>query len=559
MFCNEKTPHLCGFQVFRKHLIEYQMKKGIENMYRLVIADDESRTREGIMNGIDWNELGFIVTETFADGQELIEYLDCVVPDVILTDIKMNYVSGIDVAKYVFENKLPCKVVLISGFQEFELALQGIKYGVDDYLLKPTDVDKVEETFIKIKKQLDERYAQFQKTKSERQRMDEALSLLDERFFADIVMGVVENGEYVRSCMGVLYPEVDVENTKSFLANIYIEDYEQFMEEVWEYGRDQFEINIGNFLKIFKNDYCFHVVYKENELIELLGLRIENKTKGSQEEEQALKNLLLELEQVFGFRAKGKVRGIYDNIDQIGKANEQDLMAEVDEKELIQYLNEQKKLIMSNISIGKIITAQKLYHNILEELDKLKYSWQRRNNVVIDIMSTMNTVLWETNKELAKSIQPFLCYTKVLSMTKIQEIKAWSDRIFDQIKLADLRSTNRGGSLVERAKDYICENIYKDISQEETANYLYICPSYLSRIFRKQTGESFLQYVTRIKMEKAIELLKEPQYKTYQVGEMLGYKTPRYFARLFRAHTGMNPGEYRSKMLHLGEEYEENK
>ena len=142
-------------------------------------------------------------------------------------------------------------------------------------------------------------------------------------------------------------------------------------------------------------------------------------------------------------------------------------------------------------------------------------------------------------------------------MTKLQEVKNWSDRIFDRIKMADdLVNAHGGITLIEKARDYIRENIYKDISQEETANYLYICPSYLSRIFRKQTGEGFLQYVTRMKMEKAIELLKDPRYKTYQVGEMLGYKTPRYFARLFRTHTGMNPSEYRRNILQLGEKFE---
>jgi YesN/AraC family two-component response regulator len=76
-------------------------------------------------------------------------------------------------------------------------------------------------------------------------------------------------------------------------------------------------------------------------------------------------------------------------------------------------------------------------------------------------------------------------------------------------------------------------------------------------MFKKQTGESFIQYVTRVKMEKAIELLRDPQYKTYQVSEILGYKTPRYFSRLFRTHTGMNPSEYRGKVLHLGGVYDE--
>lgn len=101
-------------------------------MYRLVIADDEKRIRQGLKNIIDWNSLGFEVTEIFADGQDIIEYLDYMIPDVILTDIKMNNVSGLEVAKYVFEHKLPCKVVLISGYQEFELAVQGIRYNFSE-------------------------------------------------------------------------------------------------------------------------------------------------------------------------------------------------------------------------------------------------------------------------------------------------------------------------------------------------------------------------------------------------------------------------------------------
>ena len=114
-------------------------------------------------------------------------------------------------------------------------------------------------------------------------------------------------------------------------------------------------------------------------------------------------------------------------------------------------------------------------------------------------------------------------------------------------------------SLVERAKQYIETNITKDIGREETANMLYISSSYLSKIFTEKTGENFSKYVTRVKMERAIELLGEPQYKTYQVSEYLGYKTPRYFAKLFRNHTGMNPSEYRYKVLGMkGDVNEEN-
>lgn len=111
--------------------------------------------------------------------------------------------------------------------------------------------------------------------------------------------------------------------------------------------------------------------------------------------------------------------------------------------------------------------------------------------------------------------------------------------------------------MIEKAKAYIQENIYQDISQEEIANQLFICTAYLSRLFKKETGETFTQYVTRAKIEKSIDLLKDPKYKTYQVGELLGYKTPRYFSRLFRAQTGLNPSEYRKTILNQEGDFDE--
>lgn len=535
-------------------------------MYRLVIADDEKRIRQGLKNIVDWNSLGFEVTEIFADGQDIIEYLDYMVPDVILTDIKMNNVSGLEVAKYVFEHRLPCKIVLISGYQEFELAIQGIKYGAEDYLLKPTDVDKLEETFRKIAGQLDEAREKMRKSKAEKERMEEAIPLLEERFFGDLVMGVAESEDYIRNCMEILYPGMHMEDRKCFLADIYIKDYEHFMNDVWEYSYDQLEVNLGNFLRIYQGKYYFHIVYKSGNLIEVMGICTGNEgEKGLGDEtapdeikqyDDAMEALIFETESYFHFQADFKVRRIYENVLQIRLAGERIWDGEEDNLLLEQNIGEQKKMMMSNLTTGNIVTAQKLFHNILKELENV--SVVKRNNVVIDIMSTMNTVLSEINNQLARSLQPYFNYTVLLSRPGVEEMQEYTDRIFDRIRLADEKKEYYdSGTMLDKARNYIKENIYKDISQEETANYLYICPSYLSRMFKKQTGESFISYVTRVKMEKAIELLKDPQYKTYQVSEILGYKTPRYFSRLFRTHTGMNPSEYRGKVLHLGGGYDE--
>lgn len=266
--------------------------------------------------------------------------------------------------------------------------------------------------------------------------------------------------------------------------------------------------------------------------------------------------LLKELEQTFHFRATYMIRQEYDNIYQIKKLRKQ-MRNETNEAVFDQYLQEQQKMITSNLIMGNIMTAQKLLHSILDELENLPLV--KRNNRIIEIMMVIFNAIREMDGHLASVLEPYFNYAAVLSMIRTEEIRAYLDRIFDRMQQSDAKKEAYDTvSLVSKAQKYIRDNIYKDISQEETANYLYICPSYLSRMFKKQTGENFLQYVTRVKMEKAVELLRDPQYKAYQVSEMLGYKTPKYFARLFRNHTGMNPSKYRSKTLHLGDDFDEN-
>lgn len=526
-------------------------------MYKMVIADDEKILRQGLKNVVDWEELGFEVTEIFSDGQEIIEYLEYFIPDVILTDIKMSHVSGLDVAKYVFEQQLPCRVVLVSGYQEFELAVEGIRYGAEGYLLKPADVDKIIETFTKLKNKLDLRRQELEKGEAEKNRMEEAIPILEERFFTDLVMGVADSREYIQSRIGILYPDMDAGNSICLLADIYIEDFDEYMQSIWEYSYDQFELNLANFLRIYQKEFCFHIVYKAGNLIEVAGIHT-GRTVLEREPQctAALEELIGELEQSFRFRAKYEICRIYDSIFEIGNISEDARGRLKDLSALERHIQEQKKLIMSNIAVGNTVTAQKLFHSVLEELEALPAA--KRNNLVIELLSTMNTVIKEINEKLSQSLQPYFNYSLILSMTKPEDTKAYCDRIFDRMKLAgEKKEYYDTNSLISKARQYIQDNVYKDISQEETANQLYICSSYLSRLFKKQTGESFTQYVTGIKMEKAIELLKDPQYKTYQVSEMLGYKTPRYFSRLFRNHTGMNPSEYRGRVLHLGGEYDD--
>jgi two-component system response regulator YesN len=129
--------------------------RNINMKYRLLIVDDEQEVREILSEIVDWDSLGFEVVQTLKDGREAIAYLKEHVVEAVLTDIKMTFESGIDIAQYINDQRLPVKVVLLSGYQEFQLAREAIRYNVSDYLLKPTDLDELYRVFQKLKKELD--------------------------------------------------------------------------------------------------------------------------------------------------------------------------------------------------------------------------------------------------------------------------------------------------------------------------------------------------------------------------------------------------------------------
>ena len=151
-------------------------------------------------------------------------------------------------------------------------------------------------------------------------------------------------------------------------------------------------------------------------------------------------------------------------------------------------------------------------------------------------------------------VQPYLDYHNILNLESDSHMVEVCNQIFDVMKSNEAMSAQFDkNSLVNRMMEYVDLHIYDDINLEDVANELFISSSQLNRILKKQIGETFLQLVTKRKMEKAAELLHDPQYKVYQVGERLGYKTPRHFSKLFQNFSGYYPNQYRNEVLKLGD------
>ena len=444
-------------QLLFRGFFKMNIVRGGGAMYKLIIADDEHIIREGLNSLIKWKEIGFDVVVLFQDGVEIIEYVKSNEVDVILTDIMMLTTTGIDVAKYIYKNKPHIKVVFISGFKEFEFAKKGIEYGVENYLLKPTNVDEVTETFTKIYLKLVEesKQKQFQENS---QYFDEALPLLKEKFFIDIVMNNEnEHKDYIEKIFKMIYPNLDIYNTPCFLLNIEIIDYNEYISNNWKYGIEKLEYTIKNSIANYDHEADFNYIYKSREQILVLV--------------------------VFKMTI-----------------NDENLLAYKIQSEIERFEKEFSSVFKFKVNI----TAFAVFVNLFEIQD-------------YDTMLLLDGI---KNYQHEKQ--------KLVASSGIDET---SESI---------------STIIMKAKAYIKSQYLQGVTLEGVADELYISTPYLSRIFKKETKENFIDFVTRLKMEKAIELLENSTYKVYEICNMLGYKDIKYFTNLFKNYYNTTPTGYKN-------------
>ncbi len=404
-------------------------------MYKMIILEDEEMVRTGLKEFIPWHELGFQLVEVFEDGKEAIEYLRSHEVEVVLTDIEMKQINGLEVAQYIYENKPETKVVILSGYRNFDYAKKAIHYNVQHYILKPTNFDEVHRIFQAIKQELDEKIEVKYKWKEEQNRYRQILPVLQDLFLADLLYGVLTDYEIIKKRARLL-----------FLPD-----------------------------SLFMNPCC------------LFDLRLEGHSIGE------------------GMHANDQVLDQFRKVFQIPNHNFQvyPIFSRThDLKVLVSFLDGQGHTI-----INKTIEA---FGQTMEASFGIK--------------------LIKKDGPLFPSLDDLILGQSLNSQDSAEE------------------DSSPPLELIRWTKNYLLENYDKDnISLEHVANQVFLNPIYFSRLFKQQMGMNFSEYVTAIRMDKAKELLKQPHYKIYEIGEKIGYSNSKYFARVFKQNTGYSPYEYRRK------------
>ncbi len=528
------------------------------DLYKVILVDDEEEVREAIRKRINWEEIGFTVVGTAENGEEALELAEGCEPDVVMTDIQMPFMDGITLLKKLKEKIPDLRSVIFSGYDDFEYAKEAIRLESEEYILKPVDADELRSIFIRIKERLDEQIRQRRNVEQLSKYYEESRPMMKEQLIIGLLEGrelqfdleryqkdfdlQIESAFY---CVGA-FRITPISDSKEVLdKNLMAVSLKQIVTERLKGVLDAeafVYLDTVCVLARLKSTQQHNLFVEEMDRIckiahKTLGANVSagiGRTYGSAE---SIHTSFLEAKDAFHYRIfvdENQALCISDVEpsapveDYISEKQIRHIMRQVKigtkeslEKEIRGFV---EKLKRSNIGLNQL---QVFYAEFMVELMRLS-----RGHDISTAQLGLNDV--NINEELAhfESMDDFA--DRLIELT---------ETLWEKISNGRLDTTKK---LAEDAKQYIADHYSESkLSVDDICSHLGVGTSYFSSVFKKETGVSFVTYLTNVRMNEAQKLLDTTDEKSYIIAGMVGYDEPNYFSYVFKKHFGISPSKYR--------------
>lgn len=511
---------------------------------KLLIADDEDIVREGLKQIINWQELGFNICGEAANGEEALKKVLALQPDLILLDIKMPKLSGIELIQKSREQGYSGHFILLSGYSDFTYAQSAIRYGVDNYLIKPIDEDELTKAVTEVKTTI---LKKQQKSSDFAQYREKAR----ENIVRSFLLGEDEPASLNLSDFGL--------DADQFMAVLY-ERYNQESFEPWWDFADLLRVTNQN------HNSFDHVILDGKNIILLKGSFAINRFYAMLDHYKTVPQKGSPLDSLFLIYGRpvsyvNEIRFTYQ--DTLSLLKRRFFCSEG--QHVLHYMNLPADLVFTDTidamkpeNYPQIITGYLQAHNrsmLVETLHKIEnrlyYSVETETAIkhfLIDLILQVKQNICHIYHTLDI---PFPSNTTIISFIErryyLYEIIRFISEQFDMCQRAIGNPT--GENIIDDVLYYIRHNYSENLKLEGIAALFGYNSSYLGKMFTKKTGESFNSYLDRIRIDESRRLLAKSELKIYEIAERIGYKSVDYFHKKFKKYTGMSPAEYRKQIL----------
>lgn len=522
--------------------------------HRVILVDDEVYTRKGLIKLIDWEACGFHVVGEADNGEDALELIRSIRPDLVITDIRMPVLDGLGLIRQLIEEEdKPPVFVIISGYDDFSYAQQAVRYGVHDFILKP--IDEVE--FTEMLSRLNERLRQEREEKEREKRLENQA----------MIEAIIKN-EAEESFVATWEEQLNMTSSDT-LYYMFVE-----LNDHHPWGPTE-EIPLHRFLE--------QVERALQDLVEAQPLYVhEHRNRvGVIVPERVLKPYHNHIRS-FAEALQGKIKVrdgrvfIYTGCPVQGLAGLRSAYESAKEALLYKYVHDRDGIVVhshgSECTVQYMPVDQELHHRLIEQIEEFKLEELDRTikrmflrfqenryapeavkmNIhqgvlgVIDIIRSM-----DGEEQSLGSLAPIIGWHDLnLSLRELQRLftafAIESGRYIGELR----KEQQRGG--IHKIRAYIEEHYHENISLKSIAATFYMNPVYLGQLFRKTYGIYFNDFLLQLRIGEAKRLLRQTDLRIYEVADRVGFSNPDYFVTQFEKLEKLTPSEYRSRLVKGG-------
>lgn len=550
-------------------------------MYRLMIVDDEPYTVDGLYDL--FNELPELDLEIYRaySAVEAMQYLKRVKLDIVLTDIRMPTMTGLELLQEISRQWPWCKVIFLTGYSDFTYAQQALQHGGHNYLLKTDGDEKIIAAVTRAIAEISAEMENEKVTLAAKHKMKSVLPSLQKEYLGDLLLGgpvlfqtmkkQFEELEMPLDADSLVYPVYG--RVDAWWDHIHYSDQSLLLYAIQNITEEYLSPSVAMMCTFLDRSKLLILLHPKSSDIEinnddmvLVWKRIILFVQETLESIQSTCKKLLNIP--ISFTASHQPVKWED----LGKKVE-DLKMTM----MFGFGNESEMILYERIPSGSSNNGEWLRDSLLPEINILESclisgheaefmdAYQRLMSVVgshsgenkvhrLEVYYKLVTVLlgYMNRRGLSTDDLPEINWGKLLN---IESHESWHGgslfleslaRLLFRNKRAD--SLDRGSEIIQKVNHYVENNLSKDLSLTQIAEHVYLNPAYLSRLYKQFNGIGLYEYIANLRITKAKELLKQPKYKIHEIAEEIGFDSA-YFTRFFKKQTNMTPAEYRNKLL----------
>ncbi|MCL4267493.1 MAG: response regulator [Anaerolineae bacterium] len=527
--------------------------------YKVFLVEDEIVAREGIRDKVNWGAAGFEFVGEAPDGEVALPLIENLQPDLLITDIKMPFMDGLQLSKIVRERMPWVKIVILSGHDEFNYAQSAVKLGISEYLLKPITAVEIHHVLQRIATQLDQEQAERAKLKQLQNQLQDNVTLQRERLLFQLVVGGVTSTEAIEQCqqlgLNIIAPYYlvallklkgdtavppleygDYQQVHALVASLTYTHPGTFLTQ--KSAEELLLILTGDNPEQLRQDGAFLAQLIAQDVAEVLPCTV---VAGIGSPQQRLTEISQSFAEALAQVSQGNGGKDWGN----GEPEAASGRAPIEKLKLDQ------TAVEHFLKCGLVSEIDTFFTTHLLPLSQTAtQSDLVKHYLFVEVMVTAGQFINDLGGEAAQVIPEIQDIELLLAgLHTVAQMRAALGRIFAQaIAFRTGQAAHERTRIVHQVKAFLDAHYANpDLLLNEVAARVNLSASHFSVIFSQEMGESFKDYLTRIRMERAKELLRTTNLKCAEIAYQSGYNDPHYFSHVFHKHIGLPPQQFRQQ------------